>query len=197
MKDPKFKVGDIVTYKYKKSLSDGIYHWGGPCLGGFGGKITMIIDFIPDKDCYGILVTCDERENTFTMLESEFEEYDIPKLNKIPEKWHINIQTKEQAKIIGKWIDNSEYAYEPNKTDYEKCEQLGIWGPVAPGNVYHNKVGVKITFEQFKEYFLKKEKELIKKYFLKVERIVEQIQVKNGILSQIVEKEPKKSLFKF
>jgi hypothetical protein len=80
----------------------------------------------------------------------------------IPEKWYINVTTKEQAEVVGRWFDQSEFGHSDNY--YETNASLGIYGGVSPGNVYDNEVGTEITFEQFEKYILKqnnKKKEII------------------------------------
>ena len=73
----------------------------------------------------------------------------------IPEKWHINVTTKEQAKVVGRWFDQSKFACSQTPNFYEKECDLGIYGGISPSNVYGNEVGTKITFEQFEKYILK------------------------------------------
>jgi hypothetical protein len=72
MKTQKFKVGDQVTYKSKASC-DG-YRYGGTDHGGYVGTITSYLSYYSENGCYGIQVT--SREGNYTMLESEFHEYD-------------------------------------------------------------------------------------------------------------------------
>jgi hypothetical protein len=72
MKTKKFKVGDTVTYKSKSSC-DG-YRFGGNDHDGYVGTITSYLSYYSENGCYGIQVT--SREGNYTMLESEFYEYD-------------------------------------------------------------------------------------------------------------------------
>ena len=73
----------------------------------------------------------------------------------IPEKWHINVTTKEQAKVVGRWFDQSKFACSQTPNFYEKECDLGIYGGISPSNVYGNVIGTEITFEQFEKYILK------------------------------------------
>jgi hypothetical protein len=72
MKKQRFKVGDQVTYKSKSSC-DG-YRYGGTDHDGYVGTITNYLSYYSENGCYGIQVT--SREGNYTMLESEFHEYD-------------------------------------------------------------------------------------------------------------------------
>jgi hypothetical protein len=72
MKTKKFKVLDTVTYKSKSSC-DG-YRFGGNDHDGYVGIITSYLSYYSENGCYGIQVT--SREGNYTMLESEFYEYD-------------------------------------------------------------------------------------------------------------------------
>jgi|694.fasta_scaffold01065_91 hypothetical protein len=73
----------------------------------------------------------------------------------IPKQWYINVTTKEQAKIVGRWFDQSEFACSQTPNFYETEGDLDVYGGVSPGNVYGNSVGTLITFEQFEKYILK------------------------------------------
>jgi hypothetical protein len=74
MKPQRFKVGDKVTYRFRSDCKDNYYRWGGDDHGGYVGTIKSYQLYQPDYNCYGITVTC--REGEYTMLESEFYEYD-------------------------------------------------------------------------------------------------------------------------
>jgi hypothetical protein len=74
MKKPRFKVGDIVTFKGKHECSWNKYYYGGDCQEGVKGKIvyrdgnnSVEVDFISKVD---------GRPRQYTMLEDEFVEYD-------------------------------------------------------------------------------------------------------------------------
>ncbi len=81
MKEEKrFKVGDHVTYKSHKDCYNSDYCYGGGDNGGYVGVITDYKHFNYNKSCWEISVTYLDGENyAFTMLESEFVEYDTPK----------------------------------------------------------------------------------------------------------------------
>jgi len=70
--EPRFKVGDKVTYRSKASCNG--YRYGGDDHDGYVGTITSYGVYRPEYDCYGIHVTCKEGGNYY-MLESEFYEY--------------------------------------------------------------------------------------------------------------------------
>jgi hypothetical protein len=74
MKPQRFKVGDKVTYRFRSDCKDNYYRWGGDDHGGYVGTIKSYDSYQPDYNCYGIKVT--SREGEYTMLESEFYEYD-------------------------------------------------------------------------------------------------------------------------
>ena len=78
MNEPKFKVGDKVTYKKSKDCIDyngnhGYYH-GGVDNGGYIGVIDSYRDYNYNMRCYEIVVT-NIFDGFYTMLESEFVEY--------------------------------------------------------------------------------------------------------------------------
>ena len=71
-----FKVGDKVTYKYQKDLPKKSYRYGGHCLGGYVGTVVGVVN------ANKLEVTIDdEGKYTFSMLPSEFVEYDGPSDN--------------------------------------------------------------------------------------------------------------------
>jgi ribosomal protein L21E len=71
-----FKVGDKVTYKYRKDLPRGQYHYSGLCHGGYVGTVVEVVN------ANTLEVTIDdEGKYTFSMLPSEFVEYDGPSDN--------------------------------------------------------------------------------------------------------------------
>jgi hypothetical protein len=76
MKEQRFKIGDKVTYKNKNDCPNNTYCYGGENQEGYVGTITHYIEFIEEHDCYKIEVTQSSDEFTFTMLESEFIEYE-------------------------------------------------------------------------------------------------------------------------
>lgn len=77
---PRFKVGDKVTYKSKdicrRRETIGRYYFGGNDQDGYVGEVKSILGFIDEVNCYKISVSCDQ--GTYAMIESEFIEYDIP-----------------------------------------------------------------------------------------------------------------------
>ena len=70
----RFKVGDKVSYK-SVSECEGRYYCGGLNQVGFVGTVLAEYDFIESKGCYQILVSS-KGGLDYTMLESEFYEYD-------------------------------------------------------------------------------------------------------------------------
>ena len=80
MKDPKFKIGDKVTYKDRDICiyddgNIGNYYWHGTDQGGFVGTIKNIVCYIEEKECWKLYVTT-SFDGEYSMLESEFLEYD-------------------------------------------------------------------------------------------------------------------------
>lgn len=74
MKEQRFKEGDFVTYKSHEYCR---YYYGGSDMGGYVGIILTYRAFNEDVDCYNIDVS--NRHGYYSMLESEFEEYDTSK----------------------------------------------------------------------------------------------------------------------
>jgi hypothetical protein len=90
MKEPRFKVGDIVTFKGKHEMPGEKYYYGGDCQEGVKGKIvyrdgnnSVKVDFI--SKVYG-------GPRQYTMLESEFVEYDS--------STGLNMSIKENKKSL-------------------------------------------------------------------------------------------------
>lgn len=135
------KIGDKVRVKsdYPSSNTNTYDRRGqtGKVLG-FNNSLTWVAFDIDDRYVH---VYTDALE----LIEGEFV---------IPKQWHINVTTKEQAKIVGRWFDQSEFACQQTLNFYEKEGDLDIYGGVSPGNVYGNRVGTEITFEQFEKYIL-------------------------------------------
>ena len=75
---PKFKIGDKITYKDLLSLPNKQYYYGGSNHFMNIGTIRNYGRYIQEKGCYVIGVTCNSW--MFTMLESEFLEYDEIKI---------------------------------------------------------------------------------------------------------------------
>lgn len=95
MKERRFKIGDKVTYKCKDDCrsqyndADHEYYWGGCDQYGYVGTVQRCDNYIEDKNCYRLEVTCRE-DGSYAMLECEFEEYD-----KKPELLHNFIINEE------------------------------------------------------------------------------------------------------
>jgi hypothetical protein len=73
MNKPKFKVGDVVTYRFTKDLPNDKYYNGGECHGDNQGIIKHYLDYDESKKCWKIQVT--STNWLYTMLESEFIEF--------------------------------------------------------------------------------------------------------------------------
>ena len=79
-KEKVFKVGDKITYK---SINDcthynggkNSYYYGGMNKEGHVGKILRYDEYIEQKQCWRIEVS--NSEGSYSMLESEFENYNI------------------------------------------------------------------------------------------------------------------------
>jgi hypothetical protein len=77
MKKQRFQVGDKVTYKDIHELPNEKYFYGGTNQKGYVGTITSYEWFIEERNCYRIQVSTSITNGYFSMLESEFEEYDV------------------------------------------------------------------------------------------------------------------------
>jgi hypothetical protein len=106
----------------------------------FSPGITTCVEFDTDHSCNHVYT------DALELIDDEFV---------IPKQWHINVTTKEQAKVVGRWFDQSEFACSQTPNFYERECDLGIYGGASAGNVYGNRVGTEITFEQFEKYILK------------------------------------------
>lgn len=73
--EPQFYIGKPVTYKSDRGVG---YRYGGSDQGGFVGLVREVQDYEEDYGCYRIQVTIKEGNYNYTMLESEFEEYNNP-----------------------------------------------------------------------------------------------------------------------
>ncbi len=118
--EPKFKVGDKVTYKSLEEAGGRYYHGGGD-HGGSVGTIVEYLRYNESKKCYKISVTSKENFN-YSMLESEFREYDKLKPSvsskfyvevPVPEVYRHNVMLIEKTKKVKKVIDVSSYSQEP------------------------------------------------------------------------------------
>lgn len=77
--EPKFKVGDRVTYLSRKEVGekynrDG-YFYGGACQGGFIGVIKSVVGFDSNREAYKYSVTA-KGHDSYHMSEKEFVEYE-------------------------------------------------------------------------------------------------------------------------
>ena len=77
MKEKRFQVGDKVTYKDTDKLPNEKYYYGGDNQKGFVGTITEYLEFQEELNCYKIEVTQEYEDFNYSMLESEFVEYDV------------------------------------------------------------------------------------------------------------------------
>ena len=74
--EPRFKVGDKVTYKSTTDCG-GSYAFGGVSRSGRVGEVEAYLHYQPEQGCYKITVSSGtERDCSYSMLESEFEEFD-------------------------------------------------------------------------------------------------------------------------
>ena len=71
----RFKVGDKVTYKSRAECG-GMYRYGGEDQEGFVGTVESERSYDLERSCYDLKVTTKEGDFCYTMLESEFYEYD-------------------------------------------------------------------------------------------------------------------------
>ena len=89
MKEKKFKIGDRVTYKSCVGLisQDGYidsYYHGGENYDGHTGTVMDYGEFHTERGCYQMLVSIPTHPNvTYSMLESEFVEYNQKTTNYI------------------------------------------------------------------------------------------------------------------
>jgi Uri superfamily endonuclease len=79
----RFKIGDTVTFKFKNDCNTKKnylgYYYSGDCQGGVKAKIIEHVEYISFKKIWRIDVSFFDKENkennTYTMLESEFLEF--------------------------------------------------------------------------------------------------------------------------
>ena len=90
MKKPFFKIGDKVTYKSISELPNQKYWFDGRDQKGFIGEVLEVYEFYESRDCFKLRVTTDGC-GAYTMLESEFVEYDKQSNLSIP----INTESKK------------------------------------------------------------------------------------------------------
>jgi hypothetical protein len=92
---PRWKVGDYVTYKSREDCKNHKYHFGASCQGGYKGEITSYKTYKSGFNCFTIEVMT-RRQSSFTMLECEFEEWDNPNFqNSIKPETKVEESNKE------------------------------------------------------------------------------------------------------
>lgn len=74
----------------------------------------------------------------------------------LPEKWHVRASNIEEARIIGKWFDQSEFKSKRSDTFYQTCNMITTYGGVNAGNVLGNTCGKLISFDDFVKYIVNK-----------------------------------------
>jgi hypothetical protein len=112
MKAKRFKVGDKVTYRFRSDCKDNYYRWGGDDHGGYVGTIKSYDSYEPDYNCYGIKVT--SREGEYTMLESEFYEYDGTYLGNVT----LGTFTGSSLRVISSGTTDTPYIQTSGVLDY-------------------------------------------------------------------------------
>ena len=112
MKNKRFKVGDKVTYRFRSDCKDNYYRWGGDDHGGYVGTIKSYDSYEPDYNCYGIKVT--SREGEYTMLESEFYEYDGTYLGNVT----LGTYTGSSLRVISSGTTDTPYIQTSGVLDY-------------------------------------------------------------------------------
>jgi hypothetical protein len=80
--EPRFNVGDKVTYKDIKSLPGNRYYFGGEDQKKCVGTIKEYLDFNSENNCWKIRVSTCSVDYNFNMLECEFEEYELTSQSK-------------------------------------------------------------------------------------------------------------------
>lgn len=77
-KERRFNAGDTLTYRSRRDCPDRRYYFDGSEQGGKKGKIVRYTTYNCCLECWEIFVST-ESDGNYTMLESEFLEYDNPK----------------------------------------------------------------------------------------------------------------------
>jgi hypothetical protein len=146
LKDKNMKVGDKVKVVWNEDIcgkNSNTYDYDGR---------MGIISFLgfTENDCVEVvfngIIRAVFRRALQLVIEDEFI---------VPKQWHIHVKTPEQAKVVGRWFDQSKFTTPNSPNFYEKEGRLGTYGGVSAGNVYGNDYGTKITYEQFEKYILK------------------------------------------
>lgn len=75
MREPRFKVGDKITYKLPKDCPGDRYKFGGTYPEESSQKIRSYMEYIEDRNCWKIDV--DHGHGNYYMMEDEFLEYDL------------------------------------------------------------------------------------------------------------------------
>jgi hypothetical protein len=80
MKEKRFKVGDMVTYKsmvecVSKDGKPNTYHYDGYEQGGYRGNVINYGGYNEEMECWTIVVSTNNGTD-YIMLEKEFEEYE-------------------------------------------------------------------------------------------------------------------------
>ena len=101
--EPKFKVGDRVTYlsrqKVESLYNRGGYFYGGSCQGGFVGEVRTVIGFDDKNQAFKYAVR-QKSGGIYTMSEKEFEEYhNFPKVKKVFNSRNIELLKKGEVTI--------------------------------------------------------------------------------------------------
>ena len=133
MNEPKFKMGDKVTFKDRETLPNQMYYYRGENQAGITGIVSDVCNFKLSTNCYEIEVDFIDNKgnnNSFTMLESEFEEYDSPKYNieNLPKSW-LTDNSELICNVLLEAYKNSDY-FESNKKEIEtyRLENFGFIG---------------------------------------------------------------------
>lgn len=95
---PRWKVGDEVTYKSLNECGRA-YYFGGLDQGGNVGTIQKYREYIPSKRCFEISVTLPSG-GSYAMLESEFREWDDVKVGEVTWKSKNKTKTKNKVDLI-------------------------------------------------------------------------------------------------
>jgi hypothetical protein len=124
---PSFKVGDFVTFKSAKNCKNSqgrVKYWfGGNDQAGIYQSIREYLDYIPEAGCYKISVFINDNDRSYSMLESEFEEYDQIKQypmtpqdsTSFPEHWYlpeVDASKQEVIDLMNKWRGGSIFRLE-------------------------------------------------------------------------------------
>lgn len=157
---PRWKVGDFVTYKHHKDLPDQKYRFGGVDQEGLVRKITHYGEFIKEHNCYKIEVESNY-SFSFEMLESEFQEWDSPKIK--PEESTSFKKDERFSDIVWKEAESNleEGLWEliqqrvvndiaSSVTNLSKVVWAGFtWGETKEGHFFWAKIGGFLASEDY------------------------------------------------